>query len=244
MCLILQRIYHISISSWLCILGCFLLYRLFINNGNLFSQSIYTRQYILPQFTPYITINSVNSTYLFNTYSDSATLSILSSDTFFVSLLLLSDFKKHADFAIRVDFEVLKRSQSENIHRRCISGSISTLSRIKCTFSAPLKDNTNKKLPSSSINKESSKVRVIISPMEASASRVTILESMQGRLTFLKERNIVSYIWMWISFSFCTASIMLIFCTSCLICLSKYVFPRIMRIKNGSESVLASIKDR
>jgi tetratricopeptide (TPR) repeat protein len=57
--------------------------------------------------------------------------------------LLLSDFKKHADFAIRVDFEVLKRSQSENIHRRCTSGSISTLTRIKCTFSAPLKDNTN-----------------------------------------------------------------------------------------------------
>jgi hypothetical protein len=87
-------------------------------------------------------------------------------------------------------------------------------------------------------------VRVIISPMEPSASRLTILESMQGRLIFSKERNIVSYIWMWISFSFCTASIMLIFCTSCLICLSKYVFPRIMSIKNGSESVLASIKDR
>lgn len=199
---------NISLSTFLFLLGIASFFRLITNGGWFFTKKPYFKQFVLPQFTPF-TNNTMISTITINLDSyDTALLSIISSKTLTMSLSLFSNFIKHQDFSIRTDFEIIKE---RSVYRRCISGSISTLSKISCKFSALDHSNIN------SIKSYSLKVNVILTPFDSTSTRLSILESMSAQLVLFREQTRLSLFLNFLNIPMCASFVFTLFCLSCLV---------------------------
>jgi hypothetical protein len=189
---------NISLSTFLFLLGIASFFRLLTNGGWFFTKKPYSKQFLLPQFTPF-TKNVMISTINLDSY-DTALLSIISSKTLTMSLSLFSNFNKHQDFSIRTDFEIIKE---RSVYRRCISGSISTLSKISCKFSA---------LDHSNINSiKSLKVNVILTPFDSTSTRLSILESMSAQLVLFREQTRLSLFLNYLNIPMCASFVFTLF---------------------------------
>ena len=195
---------NISLSTFLFLLGIASFFRLLTNGGWFFTKKPYLKQFVLPQFTPF-TKNTMISTINLDSY-DTALLSIISSKTLTMSLSLFSNFNKHQDFSIRTDFEIIKES---SVYRRCISGSMSTLSKISCKFSAPDHSNIN--------SIKSLKVNVILTPFDSTSTRLSILESMSAQLVLFREQTRLSHFLNFLNIPMCASFVFTLFCLSCLV---------------------------
>ena len=222
-------VFNISLSSFLFLLGIASLIRL-ITNGAFFTKTPYSIQFMLPQFTPF-TKNTLISTINLDSY-DTALLSIISSNTLTMSLSLFSNFFKHQDFSVRADVEIIRGSL---VYRRCVSGSITTLSKISCKFSALDHSNIN------SIKSSSLKANVILTPIESTSTRLSILESMSASLVVSREQTRLMHFLNFLNIPLCASLVFTLFCLSCLVWCADKVCPQTKRMNKYTVPAFAGV---
>ncbi len=223
-------VFNISLSSFLFLLGIISLLRLITNGGAFFTKTPYSIQFMLPQFTPF-TKNTLISTINLDSY-DPALLSIISSNTLTMSLSLFSNFNKHQDFSLRADVEI-KRGSS--VYRRCVSGSITTLSKISCKFSALDHSNIN------SIKSSSLTVNVFLSPYDPTSTRLSILESMSAQLVVSREQTRLMHFLNFLNIPLCASLVFTLFCLSCLVWCANKVCPQTKRMNKYTVPAFAGV---